>query len=82
MTFGCFSDFFILFDKKFHFIGLSARKAYFNSTFYQGHVILSDRNSHVSRDFPRFVSICVHMGSWSRIMSEGLLLTFHCTPAS
>ena len=35
-----FSNFFRLFDRKLHFIGLSAKKTYFNGIFQKGHAIL------------------------------------------
>ena len=42
---SAFSEFFRLFESKSRSIGLSAKKSYFNCIFYQGHVILWERNN-------------------------------------
>ena len=80
-----FSDFFkIIRQKASWFIDLSAREAYFNRIFYQGHVILWERKNFRVIFFCFFhhlfslclLIICVVS---SRTASERLLLKFHCT---
>ena len=78
-----FSEFFRLFDGKIRSICLSARRKFFNSIFYQGYVILCDRNNFRSIFFAlsRFVFTLFAFHVVSRTASEGLLLKFRYTSA-
>ena len=76
-------NFFRIFDRKLRFIGLSAKKTYFNSIFYQGRAILWDRNNFDMIFFALspFVSISFRFYVVTREASEMLLLKFYYTPA-
>lgn len=78
-----FPDFLRLFIRKLRFIGLSDKKAYFNVIFYEGQVILSDRNNlrSIFVALSPFVSTLFTIQVVSRTAPEGLLLKVHYTPA-
>ena len=63
-----FSDFFkIIRQKASWFIDLSAREAYFNRIFYQGHVILCERKNFRVIFFA-FFTICFHFVCLSSVL--------------
>ena len=65
-----FPDVFRLFDRKLRFIDLSAKNTYFNSIFYQGHVILGDRNNFDENFFAQ--SHCFYLVYNSRCVTQGV----------